>query len=225
MSDSKLNYLALILVLSITFLLISDVTAAKIVMVFGIPLTISVFYFPITYVLGDIVTEVYGYDTARKILWMSIICSIFAGLIYQLAAYYPLAFPTAYGVDPYREVLSVVPRIMVAGWIAVFAGDVVNNYIIAKLKVITKGKHFWFRALASTAAGQFINTILFVFLGLFGTVPNEAILGMIFYSWLFKVGVEVLFLPITYRIVEYLKKTEGHDVYDFDTKFNPFIFK
>ena len=156
---------------------------------------------------------------------MSIICSILAGTIYQIAAYYPPAFPDKSGIDPYHQVFSVVPRIMMAGWVAVFCGDITNNYILAKLKLLTNGKHFWLRAVGSTVGGQFVNTILFVFLGLYGTVPHEAIGTMILFGWLFKVMVEVLLLPITYKVVTYLKKTEGHDAYDLNTNFNPFIFK
>jgi uncharacterized integral membrane protein (TIGR00697 family) len=225
MSKSKLNYLALILVLSITFLLISDATAAKIVLIFGIPVSISVLYFPVTYVLSDIITEVYGYDTARRILWMSVLCSILAGCVYQLAAYYPPAFPSPTGTDAYHQVFSVVPRIMFAGWIAVFWGDITNNYIIAKMKIWTKGQYFWMRAIASTAGGQLINTVLFVLLGLYGTVPNEAVFNMILFGWLFKVAVEAILLPFTTLVVDYLKKAEGQDIYDTETKFNPFLFK
>jgi uncharacterized integral membrane protein (TIGR00697 family) len=225
MNLPKLNFLALLLVLSITFLLISDATAAKIIILFGVPVGISVLYFPVTYILSDVVTEVYGYDTARRILWMSIICSIIAGTIYQIAAYYPPAFPDESGIDPYKEVFSVVPRIMLAGWVAVFSGEITNNYILAKLKLLTKGKHFWLRAVGSTIGGQFVNTVLFVFLGLYGTVPNESIVTMILFGWLFKVMIEIFLLPITYKIVAYLKKVEAHDAYDLNTNFNPFLFK
>lgn len=211
--------------LGITFLLISDVTASKVVLFFGVPVSISVLYFPVTYILADITTEVYGYKIARQILWMSVICSIAAGIIYQLAAYYPLAFLREDGIDPYRAVFSVVPRIMIAGWIAVFAGDIVNNYILAKMKVWTQGKHFWARAMSSTIAGQFINTFLFVLLGLSFTVPHDALVPMILYGWGFKVLVEFILLPVTTIIVNKLKKAEGVDVYDLDTNFNPFIFK
>ncbi|NND65713.1 MAG: queuosine precursor transporter [Gammaproteobacteria bacterium] len=221
----KLNWLAVVLVLHITFLLISDATAAKIVMVLGYPVSISVLYFPITYILADIITEVYGYKIARQILWMSIICSAVAGTVYQLAAYYPPAFPFEGGGDPYNTVFAVVLRVMVAGWIAVFAGDISNNYVLAKLKVATKGAHFWLRAIASTFVGQFVNTVIFYIIALYGILPNKILLVAIISGWLMKVGVEVILLPVTYKVVAYLKRVEGVDTYDFDTDFNPFLFK
>ena len=220
----KYKYLGFITCLYITFQLVSDVCAGKLIDVFSYPVSITVLFFPITYIFADILTEVYGYANARSVLWTVMICSICAGLIYLGVS----IFPPSHIFDAneaYQRVLGQVPRIIVGGWLAVFAGDITNNYILAKLKVITKGKYLWMRTISSTVVGEFVNTAVFYFIGLYGILPLNILIVSIVSGWMIKVIVEVVFTPVTYFVVAKLKKAEGEDFYDDKTDFNPFIFK
>lgn len=138
------KYLGLLMVLNVTFQLISDVTAGKIISVFGVGVSVTVLYFPITYILGDILTEVYGYGRARYVVWVTLLASVAAGITYQVVAVIPPA--SFFGAnDAYRTVFGTVPRILVGGWLAVFLGDISNDYILAKMKIWTRGKLLWSR--------------------------------------------------------------------------------
>jgi uncharacterized integral membrane protein (TIGR00697 family) len=218
------RYLSWITIVYITFQLVSDVTAGKIVNFFGFPSSIAVLYFPITYIFSDILTEVYGYARARSVLWKVLFASVIAGLVYQIAAFWPPAEGFTKN-QSYVDVFSQVPRILLGGWLAVFSGDIVNNYIMAKLKVLTDGKHLWFRAIASTIAGQGVNTIVFYCIALYAVIPTAVLLEAMITGWVLKSAVEAIFLPFTYAICNFLKRAEGVDVYDKQTDFNPFIFE
>ena len=136
--------LGFIACLNITFQLISDVTAGKLISVLGNSVSITVIYFPITYIISDILTEVYGYSKARSVLWITLFSSITAGFCFQLAAFIPPS-PIFRDNNAYVTVFRSVPRILIGGWLAVFAGDFTNNFVLAKLKVATEGQHLWFR--------------------------------------------------------------------------------
>jgi queuosine precursor transporter len=220
------RYLGLITCLYITFQLVSDVTAGKIVQLWLFPVSVTVLYFPITYIFSDILTEVYGYARARSVLWTVLLCSVIAGILYQIVVFLPMA----QGFDPvandaYTRVLGQVPRILIGGWIAVFAGDIANNYLLAKLKLWTNGKYLWLRTISSTFLGQFLNTLLFYIIALYGILPNDLLFQSILTGWLLKVLIEILFTPLTYLVVNKLKKLENEDYYDKETNFNPLIIK
>jgi queuosine precursor transporter len=125
--------------------------------------------------------------------------------------------------EAYTTVLGQVPRTLVGGWIAVFAGEITNNYVLAKLKVLTNGKFLWVRTIGSTFVGQLINTVLFYMIALYGVLPTQLLLSAIISGWLIKVLVEIVFTPLTYFVVSRLKKLENQDYYDEKTNFNPFI--
>ena len=218
------KYLGLITTLYIAFQLISDVTAGKIVQLGIFTVSATVLYFPITYIFSDILTEVYGYARARSVVWTVLSCSVLAGVIYQLVVY----LPPAVGFDAndaYARVLGSVPRILLGGWIAVWAGGILNDYILAKMKVWTNGKHLWTRTIGSTVVGEFANTVLFYTIALYAVLPNNLLVASILSGWLIKVGVETVLTPWTYWVVHKLKKLEGEDYYDRDTNFNPLILK
>jgi len=220
----KYKYLGFITCLYITFQLVSDVTAGKLIDVFGFPVSVTVLFFPITYIFADILTEVYGYANSRNVLWTVMICSILAGLVYTIVV--GLAPSQIFNSnDAYSVVLGQVPRVLVGGWLAVFLGDISNNFALAKLKIITSGKYLWLRTISSTVIGELINTSVFYFIGLFGVLPFEVLYSSILSAWLLKVGVEVVFTPLTYFIVAKLKRAEGEDFYDTNTDFNPFRFE
>lgn len=204
--------------------LISDVTAGKIISLAGFPVSVTVLYFPFTYIFADVLTEVYGYARARRALWIVLLCSVLAGLIYQLAVYLPPA--PGFDADPaYRRVLGVVPRVLVGGWIAVFAGEISNNFVMAKLKLVLKGRHLWIRTISSTIVGQFLNTVLFYVIALAGILPNDLLIQSILTGWVLKAAVEAIMTPVTYLAVAKLKRIEDEDYFDRDTNFNPFLFR
>jgi uncharacterized integral membrane protein (TIGR00697 family) len=218
------KYLGLLTCLYVTFQLVSDVTAGKIVQLWLFPVSVTVLYFPITYIFSDILTEVYGYARARSVLWTVLLCSIIAGCLYQVV----VGLPPAAGFDAnaaYARVFGSVPRILLGGWIAVFAGDIANNFILAKLKIASRGRLLWTRTIGSTIVGQGVNTALFYLIALYGVLPQQLLVQSILSGWLLKVAVEVIFTPVTYGVVNWLKHTEAEDYYDRDTDFNPLIIR
>lgn len=222
MQPHRFKYLGLITCLYITFQLVSDVSAGKLITLLSFPVSVTVLFFPFTYIFSDILTEVYGYSRARSVLWIVMVCSVIAGLIYSLVAWLPAIN------DPdgaYTAVLGQVPRILIGGWLAVFAGDIANNYTLAKMKIWTGGKHLWTRTITSTFIGQLVNTTVFYVVALYGKLPDNILFQSIMTGWLLKTAVEIVFTPLTYFVVNKLKTAENSDVYDTDTNFNPLIIK
>lgn len=215
------KYLGAITVLYVTMQLVSDVTAGKIIQVGPFPVSVTVLYFPITFIFADVLTEVYGYACGRRVLWTVLLCSALAGVIYQIVVFLPPAvgFPAN---EAYATVLGQVPRVLLGSWIAVFVGEILNDFVLAKLKVICDGKHLWLRLIGSTVVGQLVNTALFYTIALWGVLPTELLLSSILSGWLLKVIVETLLVPVTYWVVGYLKKVEHEDFFDKSTNFNPF---
>jgi len=216
--------LGLLTALNIAFQLVSDVTAGKIIELFTYPVSITVLYFPVVYIISDIMTEVYGYARARSVTWLTFISSVIAGLIYLAVAYLPSPefFEAA---DAYATVFGIIPRVLIGGWVAVLVGDLLNNYVLAKMKVHTKGRHLWMRTIGSTIFGQGVNTALFYGIALSGILPTNVLIVSILSAWILKVGVEVVLTPLTYVVIKAVKRIEGEDYYDTKTNFNPILFK
>ncbi len=221
MGSKQFRLLTLFLVLNVTFQLISDATAAKIVLLFNFGVSVTVLYFPFTYIISDIITEVYGYACARRILWYTLFASVLAGIFYQIAVAVPAA-PFFDDGPAYKTVFGVIPRVLVGGWLAIFIGDISNNYVLAKLKVLTNGRFLWLRIIASTVVGQFLNTAVFYVIALGGVMSGNVLFKGIIAGWIMKTMVETLLTPVTYLIMNKVKKFEGVDYYDKDTNFNPF---
>jgi uncharacterized integral membrane protein (TIGR00697 family) len=222
--NTQTKYLGLITCLYITFELVSNVTAGKLIDVFGQPVAVTVYFFPFTYIFSDILTEVYGYARARAVLWIVMLCTILSTVIYSIVVVIPPS--TVFEAnEAYLRVLGVVPQIVLAAWLAIFAGDIANNYVMSKMKILTKGRMLWSRTITSTILGQLVNTIIFYSIALYGTMPNDAMLKAIIYAWIIKTLVEILMTPVTYLVVNKLKKVEGIDHYDYNTNFNPFVFR
>lgn len=218
------RYLTWITILYITFQLVSDVTAGKIVQLGIFTVSATVLYFPITYIFGDILTEVYGYAKARNVIWKVLFASVLVGIIYQIVIWLPPAVGFNAN-DAYTRVLGSVPRILFGGWVAVWAGGILNDYTLAKMKIWTKGKYLWTRTVGSTIIGEGANTFLFYSIALYAVIPNNLLLSSIFSGWFLKVVVEIIFTPLTYYVVRMLKKAENEDYYDTNTNFNPLIIK
>jgi uncharacterized integral membrane protein (TIGR00697 family) len=220
LDDTKLRLFWPIVLAYVTFQLISDVTAGKVISLGPAVVSATVLYFPITYLISDILTEVYGYERARRALWLVMVSSVVAGLIYQLVVALPPG-PGFDGNDAYTRVFGQVPRILVAGWIAVFVGDIANNYVMSRLKVITDGRWLWLRTISSTVVGQGLNTALFYVGALWGVLPTDILLSAILWGWWIKVAVEAVLTPLTYAAVAFVKRKEGIDVFDMHADYNP----
>jgi uncharacterized integral membrane protein (TIGR00697 family) len=217
----KYKYLGFLAGLNITFLLVSNFTAARIISVFGVGVSVTLFYFPLTYLVADILTEVYGYAQARSIIWLSIFCSVIGATIASGQLSVP---PAIFFKDDaaYHQIFSSSPKIAIAGLLAVLVGDFCNSYVLAKMKIWNKGKYLWLRFVASTIVGEGLNTVIFYGVALYGILPNGLLLASVAVGWIGKSFVEVVMLPFTYPLVRFLKKVEGIDHYDYATDFNPF---
>lgn len=218
------KYLFLLCILNIVMQMVSDVTAGRIMTVYGLAVSVTVIYFPLTYIFSDIITEVYGFKAARQVLYLTLSSSILAGLAYQLAIIMPAGEAFQTNSRAYEDVLGRVPLILIAGWLAVFTGDILNNYVLAKMKIITKGKYLWARLIVSTMVGQFANTSIFYLIAFTFELPMSIVLKGILAASIIKIGVEILMSPITYIVVQRLKRLENVDHYDHKTDFNLFNF-
>jgi queuosine precursor transporter len=177
--------------------------------------------FPLAYIFGDVLTEVYGYKRTRKIIWLGFVCLLLMSVVYGVVGLLPAAKGWENN-DAYMQILGIVPRIALASMIAYFAGEFSNSYVLAKMKVWTKGKWLWTRTIGSTIIGEGVDTMLFVFIAFYGVLPGSLLIAVLVSNYIFKVGVEVVFTPVTYAVVGWLKKEEGLDAYDRKTKFSPF---
>ena len=186
----------------------------------------GVLFFPISYVFGDILTEVYGYARARKVIWAG-----FAGLLFaSVMAYIVVALPPApfwKNQAAYEVAFGSTWRIVFASMFAYFFGEFVNSFVLAKMKILTSGKWLWTRTIGSTIAGEAVDSALFYPLAFYGTgiIPDDKLPLVMLSQFVFKVGVEVLFTPVTYKLVTALKLAEHEDYYDRDTDFTPFSLR
>lgn len=218
---STLKYFSIISTFFVATIMISNTVATKLFSIGPLIFTGGVLIFPITYIFGDVLTEVYGYARSRKIIWTGFAALIFMSLIYWLVGLLPPA-PTWSNQEAYVAVLGLVPRIVLASIIGYWAGSFSNSFVMAKMKLKTKGKHLWTRTIGSTIIGEGVDTLLFVLIAFWGIVSSEVLVLAIISGYAFKVVYEIIATPITYKIVGFLKKVEGIDTYDAHTKFSPF---
>ena len=218
------KYYSIISTLFVATLMISNVVATKLFSLGSLIFTGGILIFPITYIFGDILTEVYGYSRSRRIIWTGFFSLIFMAFIFWIVGLLPPA-PTWQNQDAYLLILGFVPRIVLASIIGYWAGEFANSFVLAKMKLLTKGKHLWARTISSTIAGEGVDTALFVLIGFYGVVSGPILLMAILSGYIFKVAYEAAATPITYKIVGFLKKAEGIDHYDYKTRFSPFSFK
>ena len=186
----------------------------------------GVLFFPISYVFGDILTEVYGYARARRVIWCGFGALAFASVMASIVVALPPA-PFWKHQAAYEVAFGSTWRIIGASMVAYFCGEFVNSFILAKMKIATQGRWLWTRTIGSTIAGEAVDSALFYPLAFYGggIIPNDAIPLLVLSQFVVKVGVEVVFTPITYKIVGALKKAEGEDYYDRNTRFTPFTLK
>ena len=186
----------------------------------------GVLFFPISYVFGDILTEVYGYARARRVIWCGFCALAFASVMAGVVVALPPA-PFWQHQSAYEIAFGSTWRIVGASMIAYFCGEFVNSFVLAKMKIATRGRWLWTRTIGSTLAGEAVDSALFYPLAFYGSgiIPNDKLPVVMLAQFVLKVGVEVVFTPLTYKIVGALKKAEKEDYYDRDTNFTPFTLK
>ena len=176
--------------------------------------------FPIAYIVGDVLTEVYGFRIARRVIWLGFVCNIFAVGVYQLAMQFPTHNDPTFDAG-FQMVFASTPRILIASMIAYLVGSFINAAVLSRLKVRTQGKHLWLRTIGSTIAGQGVDTVIFVLIAFGGVFPNQVVWEMVYTNLIVKIGIEVLATPVTYRVISLFKRKEGVDVYDINTSLRP----
>ena len=186
----------------------------------------GVLFFPISYVFGDILTEVYGYARARKVIWAGFAGLGFASFMSSVVVALPPA-PFWQHQGAYEIAFGSTGRIVAASMTAYFCGEFVNSFVLAKMKLLTAGRWLWTRTIGSTVAGEAVDSVLFYPLAFYGSgiIPDDKLPLVMLSQFVAKVGVEVVFTPFTYKIVGWLKRAEHEDYYDRDTDFNPFTLK
>ena len=204
----------------VTCLIVANIIAVKLIDVFGLILPAAVIVFPISYIVGDVLTEVYGYAASRRVIWLGFFCNLIAVAAVWLGGLLP---PASFwqGQDAYEAILGFAPRLLLASFIAYLIGEFANSLVLAKMKVATNGRWLWLRTIGSTLVGQGLDSAIFISIAFAGVIPFDALTSAIVTQWLFKVAYEVMATPLTYVVVNRLKRAENLDVYDRGTDFNP----
>lgn len=207
-------------IIYVTCLLLSNLVAGKMWAVSSnITLPAAVVLFPVTYIFGDIFTEVYGFRRARIIIWLGFGCSFFAVAVYMLTIALP--HPEYWqNQEAFATVLGTTPRVALASFAGYLFGEFSNSMILSKLKVRTGGRKLWVRTILSTLVGEGFDSVIFVTISFLGTMDTKVVLQMILFQYLFKVCYEIICTPLTYAIVRFLKRKEGIDTYDYDVRYN-----
>jgi len=232
MDNTENKYSARLIVVTsvfITCLVISNIIAVKVIRVAGLNLPAAIIIFPISYIFGDVLTEVYGYRTARKVIWLGFICNLFAVLAMWLGGLLPVSsdwyiggYAPADAQHAYDAILGYTPRLLVASFTGYLMGEFANSFVLAKMKIFTKGRWLWTRTIGSTFVGQLLDSGMFILIAFYGN-PYINLGTMVVTHWLVKTAYEALATPFTYVIVGYLKRKEGIDTYDYQTNFNPLL--
>ena len=201
-------------------LVLSNVLAAKMVQIGPFVFDGGTLLFPLSYIFGDVLTEVYGYKASRKVIWTGLAMLVIMSLNIWLIGILPSE--PSWGLQgAYDSLLAVVPRIALASVLGYFAGEYSNSVLLSRLKVLTEGRHLWLRTIGSTLVGQLFDTLIFVGIAFAGLYEAPVILAMILSNYLFKCGIEAAFTPITYRVVAFVKRRDGLDAFDRGERYNP----
>jgi queuosine precursor transporter len=217
----------LLLVLSglfVAVLLTSNLIAVKLVAFGPLVLPAAVIVFPLSYLFGDVLTEVYGYAVARRVIWLGFFCNLVFVLLILAAG----ALPGAAGLwdanaqSAYERILGFTPRLLAASFVAYLAGEFLNSFVMARLKIATRGRWLWSRTISSTLLGQAVDSAIFITGAFIGVLPTGVLLRTILNQWAFKTAYEIVATPLTYALVRFLKRMERQDPFDTGTNFNPF---
>jgi hypothetical protein len=214
------RYLPLVTAVFVTCLIVSNIIAVKLAAIGPWFLPAAVIVFPISYIFGDVLTEVYGYARARQVIWIGFGCNLLAVIAIWMGGLLPSA-PFWQDQAAYDAILGFTPRLLVASFSAYLVGEFLNSFVIAKLKIATSGRQLWLRTITSTLVGQLADSGIFILVAFVGVIPAGELGGLIMTQWLFKSAYEAIATPLTYLAVNSLKRAENEDYYDRDTNFNP----
>lgn len=231
-ANGRFRYFDLVMAAFVAILLLSNVLGAgKVAQIVlpGIgpwPFGAGILFFPVSYIIGDVLTEVYGYAHARRVIWVGFAATVFMAVMAWVVVALPPA-PDWTNQAAYETIFGQVPRIVFASMCAFWAGEFVNSYVLARMKVLTEGRHLWMRTIGSTIAGQAVDSLIFYPLAFWGAEgwTHALVIQVLYTQWALKVGWEVLLTPLTYWVIGALKKAEGVDVFDRATNFTPFRAK
>jgi len=223
------RYFDIIMALFVAVLLISNIASAAKIVNLGLPVLTfdaGTLLFPVSYIFGDVLVEVYGYRRSRRVIWTGFFCAGLLSLTLALVRALPgeADWISRVGPEAYNGVLGTLAsgRIILASLVGYFCGEFSNAYIMARMKVLTQGRWLWMRTIASTLVGEGVDTLLFVLIAFYGTMAPVVVGNIILSNYLFKCSMEAAVTPLTYRVVNFLKAAEGEDYYDYTTDFNPF---
>jgi uncharacterized integral membrane protein (TIGR00697 family) len=216
------KYYDLVMASFVTVLLCSNIIGAeKVVNIYGFSFGAGVLFFPISYIFNDVLTEVYGYARSRKVIWAGFGALIFASFMSWFVRKLP-PDPNWQYQSAYDIVFGQTPRIVIASITAFWAGEFTNSFVLAKMKLLTRGRFLWTRTIGSTIAGEAVDSLIFYPVAFYGFWTNELLLKVMITNYAIKVGWEAVITPVTYKFVNFLKRAENEDYYDWDTDFNPF---
>ncbi|MBP9832477.1 MAG: queuosine precursor transporter [Candidatus Pacebacteria bacterium] len=222
--EKSYKYLTALSVFFVSVLLISNIASTKIVDFGWFTFDGGTLLFPLSYIFGDIMTEVYGYKKARNVIWLGFISAFVMSVVFMIVGALPGAADWG-NQAAYDAILGLTPRIVLASLFAYFCGSFSNSFILAKMKILTKGKLLWTRTIGSTVVGELVDSTLFILIAFWGVLPSSLLITLILSNYIFKTAVEVLFTPLTYKVIHFLKQKEKEDYYDTATNFNPFAVK
>jgi uncharacterized integral membrane protein (TIGR00697 family) len=211
----------LLLSIFVVVLLVSNLVGQKICVIAGRNISGAQLLFPITYIFGDVFTEVYGYAASRRAIWLGFLANGLLAVMGVITVWLPPA-PGWPNQAAFATVFYTIPRLVIASLIAYWCGEFVNSYVMAKMKLWTGGSKLWSRAVGSTVAGQLVDTSLIVVIGFGGTAPVDTLVRAAVSAYCFKVIYEFVAIPLTYMVVGFLKRSEGLDAFDYKSNFNPF---
>jgi len=229
------RYFDMIMAVFVTVLVLSNIaSSAKIIdlgfSLFNVPMAFDAgtILFPVSYIFGDVLTEVYGYKKSRRVIWMGFACLVLSAVIFGVVRGLPgeTTWQGYAGDAAYNAILGGMSSggIVLASLAGYWTGEFSNSFVLAKMKVLTNGRWLWMRTIGSTLVGELVDTVMFVIVAsAFGVFPWSLFLALTMTNYLFKCGVEALMTPVTYGVVGFLKKVEHEDYYDSDTNFNPFV--
>lgn len=220
MSTQHSTWFVVIVAVFVTCLITANITAVKLLSLAGWILPAGIVIFPISYICGDVLTEVYGYRQARQVIWLGFFCNVLTVCAIGIGQHLPAA-PFWDGQAAYERILGATPRLLAASFLAYLVGEFANAFVLAKLKIATQGRWLWLRTISSTLVGQGLDSLVFVTLAFLGTIPLADLTAAIVTQWLVKTAYEAAVTPVTYVVVRGLKRQEGIDAYDHTTHFNP----
>ncbi|MFN8460998.1 MAG: queuosine precursor transporter [Anaerolineales bacterium] len=228
-SEKNYRWLPFVTAVFVTTLIVSNIIAVKLVNLFGLFVPAAVILFPVAYIFGDVLTEVYGYARARRVIWTGFFCNLIAVIAIWISGQLPTApfwgligFATPEDAQQaYQAVLGLTPRLLAASFAGYLVGEFLNSLVLAKLKVRTAGRFLWLRTILSTLIGEGADSAIFLTIAFSGIIPASGLAQAILSQWSVKVIYETLATPLTYIVVNALKKAEGEDYFDSKTDFNP----